>query len=406
MEQLRVSITAKSPLCFSERRPGTQFRESLDYIPGAALRAAVAMPMVQEGESAFEDLFTGEHPAIFANAYPAANVLPASAMSCKAASGFCGDEGQKHGVIDTLVERLCFEALDPAGPLYLPKCCRCKPGMRMERYTAFYNWDGQKGKRASVKQRLLTRVAINRRRGTSEDELLYSPIVISEAARERDGKCRAVSFTGTVTASAHERVLQNYLEATTHLGSGTSRGLGRVDISVEFATQQDETRKKDLQKRIADFNKAIAEFWKLVQEQLAPCSGSPSHNPDKGLYFTIDLYADAVLKHEGWLPTALLTAQMLKERCGVQDETLQLVRAYSAYDYRGGWNLAWGLPKDVDVVVPMGSVFVFWTEDLQRWGSNLLDLEHWGIGERTAEGFGQVRICDKFHVLATREEPA
>jgi CRISPR-associated protein Csx10 len=404
LEQLRVSITPKSPLCFSERRPGTQFRESLEYIPGAALRAAVAIPMREKQENAFDGLFTSEHAAVFANAYPAESVLPATAMSCKAQSGFCGDG--KHGVIDTLVERLCFEALQPAGPLYLPRCPHCKPMMRMERHTAFYNWDGVKGKRASVKQRLLTRVAINRRRGTSEDELLYSPIVISEAARERDGKYRAVSFTGTVTASAHERVLQNYLEATTHLGSGTSRGLGRVDIRVELATQQDETRKKDLGNRIADFNDAIAEFWKLVQEQLAPCSGSPCHNPDKGRYFTIGLYADAVLKDEGWLPTAIFTAQMLKERCGVQDERLQLVRAYSAYDYRGGWNLAWGLPKDVDVVVPMGSVFVFWTADLERWVSNLLDLEQRGVGERTAEGFGQVRICDKFHVLATQEDPA
>ena len=90
---------------------------------------------------------------------------------------------------------------------------------------------------------------------------------------------------------------------------------------------------------------------------------------------------------------------MLKERCQVDDDSLLLVRAYSGYDLRGGWNVAWGLPKDVDVVVPMGSVFVFWTRHPERWDEALLDVERWGIGERTAEGFGQVRVCDAFHVM-------
>jgi CRISPR-associated protein Csx10 len=95
---------------------------------------------------------------------------------------------------------------------------------------------------------------------------------------------------------------------------------------------------------------------------------------------------------------------MLKERCPqVDDDSLLLVRAYSGYDWRGGWNVAWGLPKDVDVVVPMGSVFVFWTQHPERWDEALLDVERWGVGERIAEGFGQVQVCDAFHVEAQGE---
>jgi CRISPR-associated protein Csx10 len=89
---------------------------------------------------------------------------------------------------------------------------------------------------------------------------------------------------------------------------------------------------------------------------------------------------------------------MLQERCQVDDDSLLLVRAYSGYDLRGGWNVAWGLPKDVDVVVPMGSVFVFWTRHPEHWDEALLDLERRGVGERTVEGFGQVRVCDAFHI--------
>ncbi|HID08331.1 MAG TPA: CRISPR-associated RAMP protein Csx10, partial [Armatimonadetes bacterium] len=136
MERLKVTIKARAPLCFSERRPAGQFRESTEYVPGTVLRGAVAMLMLQDGRGnskAFQELFDGRRPAVFTNAYPAPCVLPATAMSCKAEGGFRTEN--KHGIIDTLIERLCFEALKPAGMLYAPKCSHC--GMRMERHTGF-----------------------------------------------------------------------------------------------------------------------------------------------------------------------------------------------------------------------------------------------------------------------------
>lgn len=410
MERLSVTIEAKSPLCFSERRPAGQFRESTEYVPGSVLRGAVADLMLRdnlEGSAEFKALFYGERPAVFTNAYPAPYVFPATAVSCKAESGL-HSEG-KHGVIDTLIERLCFEALEPAGLLYLPNCSyplpngrRCRA--RMERHAGFYYRNGDAFRPGKVTQRLLTRVAINRRRAVAEDELLYSPIVISEGSYESDGNYRPASFRATIITPAHADLLLHYLRQVKHLGSGTSRGLGQVQVEVEKGLVNDEKELELIRQRREKLNTAIKEFWDQIKR--LPGCGQAEHNPNAGTYFTVNLYSDAVLKDDGWLPTMVLSERMLQNYCKVNDDSLQLVRAYSGYDYRGGWNVAWGLPKDVDVVVPRGSVFLFWTKHPERWDRALLDLERWGIGERTAEGFGQVRICDEFHLLARRDHPA
>ena len=86
MIQLSVTITALSPLCFSERRPGGQFRFSLDHVPGAVLRGAVASHMLRAGQEhgpTFQRLFgVGQPPAaLFHCAYPGVEVLPHTALS-------------------------------------------------------------------------------------------------------------------------------------------------------------------------------------------------------------------------------------------------------------------------------------------------------------------------------------
>jgi CRISPR-associated protein Csx10 len=402
MVKLKLTLTAQTPLCVSERRPAGQFRESAGYVPGAVLRGATAALLLNrfdEKSDEFQGIFNSKRPAVFTNAYPASRVLPATAMSCKAEPGFLN---KKHGVIDTLIRRLCFESLQPAGWLYLPKCNEEACHTRLEKFAGFYLRRARdRYEKVSVTHRLLTRVAINRRRTTAEDQLLYSPIVISEGewkpASEAKDKGKQKYFDTTlhaaVIADRYADILQEHLQKLDHVGSGTSRGLGQIKIKVEKVEDSDSLA--SLRERREKLNGEIKQRWDQLK-QWRSCA-APVHGPDKGAYFTIDFYADAVLKEHGWLPTMLLTADMLKQRCKVEDDSLLFVRAYSGYSYRGGWNTAWGLPKDVDVIVPMGSVFVFWSEQPDRWDEALLDMESWGIGERTSEGFGQVRICDEFH---------
>ena len=82
------------------------------------------------------------------------------------------------------------------------------------------------------------------------------------------------------------------------------------------------------------------------------------------IYFTIDLQADAILT-ENWQHTTVISEAMLQEFTGVNDSSLKLHTVYSSYDYRSGWNAAWGLMKDVELVTNSGGVYLFSTTNRQ-----------------------------------------
>jgi CRISPR-associated protein Csx10 len=83
----------------------------------------------------------------------------------------------------------------------------------------------------------------------------------------------------------------------------------------------------------------------------------------------------------------------------VDDSSLKLHVAYTSYDYRSGWNAAWGLMKDVELVTNKGAVYLFSTTQVEPWIQALEQLEMHGVGERTCEGFGQVQVCNEFHLV-------
>jgi CRISPR-associated protein Csx10 len=386
---LRVMISAQAPLVFSERRPDGQFRPSATYIPGGVLRGALADLLSDAGEQespAFAALFTVPHAPLFHNAYPAERLLPVTAYTCKAESGFLPD---RHGVYDGLIDRLCCEELGVPVP-YLPRCNHPDhrgEGERVEAFGGYYTVREGRYEAASPPSRLVTRVALNRRRKVAESGLLYSPLVISEAARaEREAEYRETSFHGSVTVrEPEEPLVREWLSRLSHIGSGVSRGFGRVSVTVGKPIED------DLEARVERFNQALrarADRWGRLgrQKQLS-----------EGAFFTVLLMADAVLRADGWTPTVQLGPELL----GAAGERAVLARSYAVPDYRGGWNTAWGLPKDTELVARMAGVYVYRTPASPA-DSELLDalraLEERGVGERRQEGFGQVRVCDPFHV--------
>jgi CRISPR-associated protein Csx10 len=91
-----------------------------------------------------------------------------------------------NGVFDTLIDRFCAEAynypFDPSDP----KSLEDKTDARVEPYGGFYSKTDDstvlhKYRSHSVSTRFLTRVGINRRRATSEDDILYSIEVLNES---------------------------------------------------------------------------------------------------------------------------------------------------------------------------------------------------------------------------------
>lgn len=408
MKEIQLAIKALSPLAIGCQKPGGSISEAQDYIPGSVIRGAVAGQMLRQSNADpeqpggdFQTLFVNEGAAVFSNAYPTAEgqrsqVIPATAVSSKTAPGFKADKADNGGVFDTLIDRFCAEGF---GHLYDPNCP--EDGGRVEPYGGFYSRAGQRYCSHSVETRLLTRVGINRRRSTAQEQVLYSIEAISEKKRDKDNKesWKPSLFSSSIYLEDADlaQLLAQYLNSNRlRLGGSASRGLGKVEIQAEVEDYQ-----ADTDSRIDAFNTALRDRWQKWDSVF----GRPQKPLSEGhQFFTLDLQSDAILT-EQWRRTTVISPAMLCEMAGMDDAVLQLHATYSSYDYRSGWNAAWGLMKDVELVTNKGAVYLFSTPSLESWKPSLKELEHRGVGERTKEGFGQVQVCSGFHQVF-REEAA
>ncbi|HWW75418.1 MAG TPA: CRISPR-associated RAMP protein Csx10, partial [Pyrinomonadaceae bacterium] len=405
----------RAPLVFSERRPGNQFRPSTAYVPGAVIRGALAQQFLdagREGDEEFRALFTGSDAPLFRNAYPAlfshnagvaafaaSRPLPATAYSCKTEPGLRKVRGRVrgHGVFDGLIDRLCCESLGVKVP-YLPRCNHEEHdggGERVEAYGGrFYAAAPEGLLEVSVGSRLSTRVAVNRRRKVAEEQMLYSPLVLDETTFDDNGVERVfgeTTFHGNVVLREDDRPLvERRLPELTHVGSGVARGFGHVSVNVE------EVGADDPGGRVEKFNGLLGERWESWEPLGGEGTPEPPRRPGAGTFFSVTLMSDAILREGGWSPTVRLEPEML----GDAGRNATLLRCYASGDYRGGWNTAWRLPKDTELVARMGSAYVYHTTDDAGdagWLASLRTLEERGVGDRRREGFGEVRVCDDFH---------
>lgn len=419
MKRIELTITALSPLALGRQKPGGSVIETENYIPGSVLRGAIAIKILQQSgqESAnlagdggdFQALFLGENPAIFQNAYPAIakmgdesrfvtneiKVLPATAVSSKTDPGFTP---KGHGVFDTLLDRFCAEAYNQPYDPSDPKALEEATDARVEPKSGFYSQDNGKHLSHNVSTRFLTRVGINRRRATAEEQILYSIEVLNESFL-RDPKAKfpkweyfAYCSLVIVPDDSLAEALQRFINAnsqTFRISGSASRGLGKVKIEAK-----DGKAPVSIASRLEKFNQTLKDRW-----QLWSVFGKPKENLLEGrTYFTLDLQSEAILT-ENWQRTTVISEEMLRQFAGVEDSSLKLHVAYSSYDYRSGWNAAWGLMKDMELVTNKGAVYLFSTKQPEPWFEALKELELKGVGDRTCEGFGQVQICNEFHLV-------
>ncbi|WP_353930212.1 CRISPR-associated RAMP protein Csx10 [Okeanomitos corallinicola TIOX110] len=420
MKRIELQIKALSPLAISRQKPGGSISECEDYIPGSVIRGAVAGEILKQSGQQFSDLsenggdfqalFLGDEPAIFQNAYPnirkvkskhqkddfkseeEVKILPTTALSSKTNPGFKTEEnGNEKGVFDTIIDRFCA---DLYGFAYETNCPN--DGGRVDSPgITFYSVFNDKYYKISSQKRLLTKVGINRRRATSEEEILYSIEVLNES-ESKGKKPKPVSYISSIIVPDNlSHLLWEFIDRNSfnfRLGGSTSRGLGKVEINAEIGEFTN-----NIQEKIELFNSKLCKRWK----QWSIFGNAIKEFPQR-TYFTLDLQADAILT-ENWRRTTVISPAMLQQFTGVDDSSLELHAAYSSYDYRSGWNAAWGLMKDIELVTDKGGVYLFSTSHREKWYSALDKLELTGVGERTSEGFGQVQICNEFH-LVMREE--
>ncbi|MGF1482365.1 MAG: CRISPR-associated RAMP protein Csx10 [Cyanophyceae cyanobacterium] len=411
MKRIDLTITAQAPLAIGQRKPGGSVSEAMDYIPGSVIRGAIASRILKSSTQIpkagddFHALFLDEQAAVFQNAYPAiAKVgedeyeirdgeiafLPATALSSKTDSGF---KPNKAGVFDSLIDSFCARE---HGLFYEPNNIK---GDRVESFSGFYSKAGNCYSSHSVSKRLLTRVGINRRLATAQEEILYSIEVLNEVQGKKEKvpttyrSSILVQDDGDLAEQLSEFIRSNCDRF--RLGGSGSRGLGNVTIKAKISESAN-IQESSLKQRIGSFNEKLKERWGFWN-----AFGVPDPNPLEGrTFFTVNLQSDAILT-EQWQRTMVISEDMLRQFVGLHNADVTLHMTYSSYDYRSGWNTAWGLPKDVELIAKMGGVFLFSISETQqeRWYEKLAELELRGVGDRTSEGLGQIKVCDDFHLI-------
>jgi CRISPR-associated protein Csx10 len=416
MKLVPLTIEALGPLAFPERKPGVQFRSSLPYVPGAAIYGALGMLLGPQWPGKQEEFSALFRTIRCHNAYPAlegdpwSHPLPMTAIQPKG--------GKEKGTYrrpydDSLIARVCWEQQQPAALLYMPTDDEGRPWEAVGR--TFYTLEHEQGEAwqpdgnllqagigtREVTQRVLTRVAINRRRGTAEDSRLYSPLVISEVMEGRYKQPTATRFLGSIVVPDEDEHILEALDRVTHIGGRQTTGIGVVQIHQQKAAASADG---------AQIRRRVAIMTERFREQALFYQALGGTEWQVGTIFTVNLLSDAILLEQGWIPTNELSGDMLAELTRTFNNTgeisypginARLIRSYTTTSIVGGWNVSWQRPKQTAVATNMGSVFVFQVHgDLSEENYHqLARLEHHGIGERRAEGYGQIRICDEFHLL-------
>jgi CRISPR-associated protein Csx10 len=379
MELLKIKIEALSPLAFPIRKPGPQYRSSQPFVPGATLYGALGEYLARRAEYSPE-LFQALRCH---NAYPSKKCdqwvrpRPITALQPK---------NKPDEMKDSLIERICWELQEPSALIYAPTDSGGRPWEAAG--LAFYASPSNSESRIrEVQQHIVTRVSINQALGTADDGRLYSFFAINEADKEGN----PTRFQGSLVCPDQESAEQvrRALSQISYIGGRQHSGVGHVAISAEGG-QEAETA-ADLQTRIGQFNHAIREQAELYQRL-----GGKALDLSRP-FFTVNLLSHAILLEDGWQPTSELSAASLEELTGID---AQLVRSFSSTEIVGGWNQLWKRPKPTQLAVRMGSVFLFQAEQAlqDRDYQELARLQLSGIGERRPEGYGQVRICDEFHL--------
>ncbi len=418
-----LKVTALSPLSIrSDHAEGGV--QTTHAIPGTTLLGSLASAhriLRLEDKGEFEAFFLGEqvhfpqlYPALFSvNEFLDANVavlpIPKTAQTCKRYSGFLRVEGEKgnderHGVRDMLLDWGAFSLLkskQAAIPTLLTPfkdhelCTYAKDRYSnapchqvMDHIDGYYRrgeFKPQELMKAKVDTRLQTRTGINREWGVVEERILYNRQVFEDG----------MIFWGEVTlpdelADRFKRFVEEATEEDViRVGTGRTRGLGRVKLEMWDATEP----------TFADFTKKLDAF-NIAMKQVAREAEVQQLDP---FYFAITLQSPLILRDAFLRYSKTIDAKALPtllEFPAPKEYTFRDVYQSVAMQRITGWNELWGTPRPNEYAMEKGSTFLFACE--QQADENLMQALHAmevrGIGERRSEGFGRISISDHFHL--------
>lgn len=407
-----IFIRPEEPLLIGRIKPKMNFLGTMDYIPGRILRGAYAEWLISIGET--DRIVHAVDGVLFGNFFPTAlwgkidYVSPflLSMLTCKLEGGFKTeplDENMGHGVVDTLLPRLCYSLLKSSGArLSVPFSILCQStkdkdndknkqkrcDSRMEPASGFFSSQRKNNTQRYIKTRLhyhsQTRAALSRYRQSAYQGMLYTATAISPLLEdpEKNYEDADLSFVGRIQGPQDK--VDEIIEALNgrSIGSMNTRGYGRIRC------EDGSTRMRPLDERLMAFNERLRELWQDLK-RLSSNKAIPEQL--ETLYFSVDLLAPAILRDEHGLPA-------LVPMLNIQGRPLKPVFWLTRPDFAGGWSGAWGLPKETALAARLGSSFVFcWDGSVEDLLPDLERIESEGIGERRDEGYGECLACHPFH---------
>lgn len=393
-----LTLKALSPLALHRHRASEQFSATLDYIPGSAVRGALAdlylagePKRAQEPE--FQQLFISGN-VLFSDFLPSSGghssltrLSPATAVACKRF-----DEQHSGSLSDSLLWLELVRDRETELINYFNQwrtCSECgsagldgkRDRVELGYYTSVAGYE-----RINVRRRMIMGVAISRSTKTAAHSMLFSHEAIEESDVHQD-----VLFRGTVTVPNPKTrlTLQQLLPRNQSLavGYGRSRGWGRLEGSWDTPRAE----LTSLEERWENLNNAVRQLWKRFDMKPA------------GQYFSLTLQSHLALRDGagqpvlGKIATADLDLPGPVERCRCVLSAVPIA----------GWNTALDLPKADTLALSRGSVLLFrlpLDTDRGLVIERLGEIEREGAGERRAEGFGAITVCDPFHYYFTLRE--
>lgn len=424
--EMQICLLARSPLLLGGGLPIGNVRLSDQFVAGSVWRGAIARAILERlglrnhrGQAQpnptlpapFLEIFGKQAPAAFGFLYPllgersqtntwTAGPIPLTARTCKRHPGF--QQPQEHGVYDGLLNslRAVEHPTQPNGGLRQCPIPDCRE--RLERIRGFTS--APMGTAAYQQEKLgtrsLVRVGLNRYTETAQDQMLYVQDVL-EPGHEKDGSPKALTFVGHWRGSAQQAtlfhdLLQTYLlPAVTEgfqlrIGSARARGLGAVDLQVTAPTPLSATTQRAaIEQRVDD-----------LTGRLAPPSTTQADAPAY-LYATLTLRTPVQLLDEWGASTTQLTEPLLQAYYPALPAGLKILScSVLEQEITGGWSAAWGLPKPLGPALAAGSVVALRVpqQERQAFLDFLTTVAQTGLGERRAEGWGELLVCDQFHL--------
>lgn len=416
---LTLDLILQSPLMAGAGRKGGNYGDTLKYVPGRVLRAAFARailaqcpyfePHQQTNGRRFWVSYRGEEGCArcpwqrwcrhfseirFRDAtVDGAEVYPATAMGCK--------YHPDHRPVDALAAWL-RAAEGGAGAAEPPelRCPECSGEGRVEARRG----EQIGGRAVEAPLTTLTHVGIHPARQAAEEGVLFSVRAIQPFTGKTDQDRRSTRLLARLTVPDSEGAAEQDWglpptapraaepgedasgDCELSVGAKTGAGMGLCHARVRPV---DTPAGPPLKERLAAFNARI---------------GSPSGRWYAPLLLTAD--AQVPLAPQQQAPSSVSTGEFLATLAGalgLNADGWELAFAYADHAYRGGWDTsrpAGQRYQEAALYLLRGSVLV-----LRRQGppdeaalARLTQLEAAGVGERTADGQGQVAVCHPFHI--------